>query len=54
MSIKGEVFTIVSETRDMTSEGLEKMFEGDSACAGKFPLVLMWGQVDGLALNFSC
>ena len=31
-----------SETSDMTSEGLGKMFEGDSSdmCAGKFPLVL--------------
>jgi hypothetical protein len=35
----------------MTSEGLGEMFEGDSAdmCAGKFPLVLMWGQAEGLA-----
>ena len=35
----------------MTSEGLGEMFEGDSAdtCAGKFPLVSMGGQVEGLA-----
>jgi hypothetical protein len=35
----------------MTSEGLGKMFEGDSADtgAGKFPLVLMGGQAEGLA-----
>ena len=35
----------------MTSEGLEEMFEGDSAdlCAGKFPLVSMGGRSDGLA-----
>ena len=35
----------------MTSEGLGEMFEGDSAdvCAGKFPLVLMGGWVEGLA-----
>jgi hypothetical protein len=35
----------------MTSEGLGEMFEGDSAdmCAGKFPLVSMGGQAEGLA-----
>ena len=35
----------------MTSEGLGKMFEGDSAdmCAGKFPLVLMGGRAECLA-----
>ena len=35
----------------MTSEGLGEMFEGDSAdmSAGKFPLVLMGGRVEGLA-----
>ena len=35
----------------MTSEGLGVMFEGDSAdmCAGKFPLVSMGGQAEGLA-----
>ena len=35
----------------MTSEGLGKMFEGDSAdmCAGKFALVSMWGRAGGLA-----
>ena len=35
----------------MTSEGLGEMFECDSAdmCAGKFPLVLMGDQVEGLA-----
>ena len=35
----------------MTSEGLGEMFEGDSAdtCAGKFPLMSMGGQVEGLA-----
>ena len=35
----------------MTSEGLGEMFEGDSAdmCAGKFPLMLMGGQAEGLA-----
>ena len=35
----------------MTSEGLEVMFEGDSAdmCAGKFPLMLMGGRAEGLA-----
>ena len=35
----------------MTSEGLREMFEGDSGdtCTGKFPLMLMGGQVDGLA-----
>ena len=34
----------------MTSEGLGEMFEGDSAdmCAGKFPLVSMGGQAEGL------
>ena len=34
----------------MTSEGLGEMFEGDSAdkCAGKFPLLSMVGQVEGL------
>ena len=34
----------------MTSEGWGEMFEGDSAdtCAGKFPLVLMGGQAEGL------
>jgi hypothetical protein len=40
-----------SETSDMTYEGLGEMFEGDSAdkCSGRFPLVSMWGQVEGLA-----
>ena len=35
----------------MTSEGLGEMFEGDSAdtCAGKFPLMSMGGQAEGLA-----
>ena len=35
----------------MTSEGFGEMFEGDSAdmCAGKFPLMLMGGQAEGLA-----
>ena len=35
----------------MTSEGLEEMFEVDSAdmCAGVFPLVLMGGRAEGLA-----
>ena len=35
----------------MTSEGLGKMFEGDSAdmCAGKFPLMLMGARPEGLA-----
>ena len=35
----------------MTSEGLGEMFEGDSAdmCVGKFPLVSMGGQAEGLA-----
>jgi hypothetical protein len=35
----------------MTSEELGEMFEGDSAdmCYGKFPLVLMGGQMEGLA-----
>ena len=35
----------------MTSEGLGKMFEGNSAdmCAGKFPLVSMGGRAKGLA-----
>ena len=34
----------------MTSEGLGDMFEADSAdtCAGKFPLMLMGGKVEGL------
>ena len=34
----------------MTSEGLEEMFEGDSAdtCAGKLPLVSMRGRAEGL------
>ena len=33
------------------SEGLGKMFEGDSSdmCVGKFPLVSMGGRVEGLA-----
>jgi hypothetical protein len=32
----------------MTSERLGEMFKGDSAdmCAGKFPLVSMWGRAD--------
>ena len=36
---------------DMTSEGLGEMFEGDSAgtCSGKFSLILMGGQAEGLA-----
>jgi hypothetical protein len=35
----------------MISDGLAEVFEGDSAdmCAGKFPLVSMRGQVEGLA-----
>jgi hypothetical protein len=35
----------------MTSKGLGKIFEGDSAdmCARKFPLVFMGGQAEGLA-----
>ena len=35
----------------MTSEGLGEIFEDDSAdtLAGKFPLVLMGGQAEGLA-----
>ena len=35
----------------MTSKGLGKMFEGDSAdtCAGKFPLMSMGGRAEGLA-----
>ena len=35
----------------MTSEGLGKMFEGDSAdmCAGKFLILSMGGQAEGLA-----
>jgi hypothetical protein len=35
----------------MTSEGLEEVFEGDSAdtCAGKFPLVSMGGRGNGQA-----
>ena len=35
----------------MTSEGLEEMFEGDSAdmCAGKFSLMLMGGRAEGFA-----
>ena len=35
----------------MTSEGLGEMFEVDSTdmCAGKFPLVSMVGQAEGLA-----
>ena len=34
----------------MTSEGLGEMFEGDSAdmCDGKFSLMLMGGQAEGL------
>ena len=34
----------------MTSEGLGEMFEGDSAdmCGGKFPLLSMGGQAEGL------
>ena len=37
----------------MTSEGLEEIFEGDSAdmCAGKLPLMSMGGQVEGLACS---
>ena len=37
----------------MTSEGLGEMFEGDSAdmCAGKFPLVSMGDQAEGLACS---
>ena len=35
----------------MTSDGLGEMFAADSAdtCAGKFPLMLMGGQAEGLA-----
>ena len=35
----------------MTSEGLGEMFEGDSAdtCTGKFLLMSMGGQAEGLA-----
>jgi hypothetical protein len=35
----------------MTSDGLGEVFKGDSAdtCAGKFPLVLMWGRANGQA-----
>ena len=35
----------------MTSEGLGEMFEGDFAdtCGGKFPLMYMGGQAEGLA-----
>ena len=35
----------------MTSEGLGERFEGDSkdTCTGKFPLVSMGGQAEGLA-----
>jgi hypothetical protein len=35
----------------MTSKGLRELFEGDSAdmCAGKFPLVSIGGQAEGLA-----
>ena len=35
----------------MTSEGLGEMFEGDSEdmCTGKFPLMPMVGQAEGLA-----
>ena len=35
----------------MTSEGLEEMFEGDSAdmCARKFSLMSMGGRAEGLA-----
>ena len=34
----------------MTSEGLGEIFKGDSAdtCTGKFPLVSMGGQAEGL------
>ena len=34
----------------MTSEVFREMLEGDSAdtCAGKFPLMSMWGQAEGL------
>ena len=37
----------------MSSEGLGKMFEGDSAdmCVGKFPLMLMGGRAEGLACS---
>jgi hypothetical protein len=36
----------------MTSEGLGEMFEGDSADTGggKFPLMLIGGRAEGLAL----
>jgi hypothetical protein len=41
----------VSETSDMTYEGLGEMFEGDSAdmCTGKFLLMSMRGRAEGLA-----
>ena len=41
----------MSETSDMSFEGLGEMFEGDSAdtCGGKFPIVPMGGQAEGLA-----
>jgi hypothetical protein len=45
------VFPKKFRTLDMASEGLGEIFEGDSAdtCTGKFPLMLMGGQVEGLA-----
>ena len=37
------MFYYIMNCKDMTSEGLGEMFEGDSSdmCAGKFPLVSM-------------
>ena len=42
---------VFSKTLDMTSDGLEVMFEGDSAdtCAEKFPLMSMGDRAEGLA-----
>jgi hypothetical protein len=47
-----KVVLIGFQISDMTSEGLGEMFEGDSAdmCGGKFPLVLMGGQAECLAI----
>ena len=42
------MFSLGSETSDITSEGLGEMFEGDSAdmCGGKFPVMLIGGRAE--------
>jgi hypothetical protein len=48
-AIMGRTKGGISETSDMTSEGLGEMFEADygDMCARKFPLMLMGGRAEG-------